>query len=840
MPNSLVDFSEADPQAKPEIPWYSYLTGQLPPSVALRGALEDKAAAYRVGNGLAGPVDYLSTAAQIPNRLVQNLKTMAVSGATLPGDAVAGRTPVTDSSGMPSDEAIRRSMDLTGLMASGSFAKAPAGALGSGPVRAMPKGPTLEDLMANNRLPRHMDQHIWDTYGDQVDEILLPEAQKLAKDKGISLDDAQGELANSKGTKVIEGLMRKDGGWEELLSHLDEIDEAGGLQKHNDDRRQAVIDAVGALKGKPASLDDVQKALEEAAANPSNRRPKGVTLNASGDKSTSALIASSERPAPMFYSAAQQALSKMPLKTATSEQWLGTLRNAPGLKGEELENAERFLVGRAGQQVSKDELAAHIEQSTPQIKEVVKSSNVKQSEQTDYDDFFAETAAENPGISTNEIDDMWEELYSQESGDTKFKEYQLPGGENYREVLMTLPPKEPLPTKSTFALYKDGDIVAEGDQQAANRWRQENGMNEGTPRAARYRIEERKVSDTTGYPSVYQSSHWDEPNVLAHLRMNDRLIPDEQGLPQKTLFAEELQSDWHQAGRKKGYNRGPDNTKIDEYIDDFGEEDLKGLHGLPKEASRKEVRDAVLKDIKNSPQDYADWEDNLGEITDGVPDAPFKKTWPELLLKRMVREAAEKGYDQIAWTDGATQAARYDLSKQVDAVKAFKQRDGSYDIWVKQKGGGIPTEARKMVKEEQLPDVVGKDLAEKIVKDGGGEYSGLDLQVGGEGMAGFYDKILPSTANKLFGKLGGKVEKRPITTPGEIGGGPSYDESGPTIRTVHVLKITPELRKHAIEKGFPLFSSGLPIAGGDQPEYTGRVKLTPVSHDPFAGVKNAR
>ena len=57
-----------------------------------------------------------------------------------------------------------------------------------------------------------------------------------------------------------------------------------------------------------------------------------------------------------------------------------------------------------------------------------------------------------------------------------------------------------------------------------------------------------------------------------------------------------------------------------------------------------------------------------------VPDAPFKKTWPELLLKRMVRYASEHGYDGISWTPGEEQAARYDLSKQVDSVQVRTER----------------------------------------------------------------------------------------------------------------------------------------------------------------------
>jgi len=47
----------------------------------------------------------------------------------------------------------------------------------------------------------------------------------------------------------------------------------------------------------------------------------------------------------------------------------------------------------------------------------------------------------------------------------------------------------------------------------------------------------------------YTSSHFDQSNILAHMRLNDRVID---GKP--TLFVEEIQSDWHQAGRSKGYN----------------------------------------------------------------------------------------------------------------------------------------------------------------------------------------------------------------------------------------------------------------------------------------------
>ena len=46
-----------------------------------------------------------------------------------------------------------------------------------------------------------------------------------------------------------------------------------------------------------------------------------------------------------------------------------------------------------------------------------------------------------------------------------------------------------------------------------------------------------------------------------------------------------------------------------------------------------------------------------------VPDAPFKKSWPELAMKRTIRQAVEEGKSRVSWTPGEAQAARYDLSK---------------------------------------------------------------------------------------------------------------------------------------------------------------------------------
>ena len=75
------------------------------------------------------------------------------------------------------------------------------------------------------------------------------------------------------------------------------------------------------------------------------------------------------------------------------------------------------------------------------------------------------------------------------------------------------------------------------------------------------------------------------------------------------------------------------------------------------------------------------------------------------------------------------------------------------------------------------------------------ELSGQELSVGGEGMRGFYDKMLPAAAEKLTKKYGGKVGKAAL---------PEWtkdDDQSSTVNTVHSMDITPEMKKAATAGG---------------------------------------
>jgi hypothetical protein len=133
-----------------------------------------------------------------------------------------------------------------------------------------------------------------------------------------------------------------------------------------------------------------------------------------------------------------------------------------------------------------------------------------------------------------------------EPAPSKHQRWQLAGGENYREILLKLPQKETR-TPNMIEYEKLGQQMFGGALNPTERAR----LDELENLLSR---EERSMALSGGKSktSVYQSSHFDEPNILAHIRVNDRVDAD----GKKMLLVEELQSDWHQAGRESGYKTG--------------------------------------------------------------------------------------------------------------------------------------------------------------------------------------------------------------------------------------------------------------------------------------------
>ena len=154
----------------------------------------------------------------------------------------------------------------------------------------------------------------------------------------------------------------------------------------------------------------------------------------------------------------------------------------------------------------------------------------------------------------------------------------------------------------------------------------------------------------SSYSNVAMDVHWDERvGVLAHAR-----IQDLNTFLGKMLFIEEIQSDWHNEGRKDGYvsDEPAVRNRIDELAkqwDDLYEKMLEAsavaVHGInEKMDSVDEERQRLEKKLR------------FGLLT---PDAPFRDNYHEYVLKRLLRMAAEQDYDSIGWTPAQIQVERW-------------------------------------------------------------------------------------------------------------------------------------------------------------------------------------
>ena len=508
---------------------------------------------------------------------------------------------------------------------------------------------------------------------------------------------------------------------------------------------------------------------------------------------------------PAFYSQLTRSLESQTQGKFTPEQLEAVLRKT--VKPDEMKwtGFDDFIREKKakGERVTKEEALEFARQNAVEVREVEKMGrDEKEVARIDEQmDALHEQGDINADQALGDEYNRLQALRNRASGMAKFGGYQVPGGENYRELLLTLPNKE-----FNYRL-RDGGLMTPAEYEAL------------TPRERKMVGEGKKESITS---KEYKSAHFDEPNVLAHIRFNERT--DAGG--QRVLFIEEIQSDWHQEGRKKGYRQT-------------------GAKLSRAEDQRLEFLSSERNHTAAESREFNSLWARASEEGNGVPDAPFKKTWHELAMKRAIRWASENGFDRVAWTTGEQQAERYDLSKHIDSIKYIPNGDGTFNVFTL-KGHEIPW-SDKRATPKTIEDTLGKEIADKITKDPNeGLLTGLDLKVGEEGMKGFYDKILPEAANKLGKKFGARVGESKVKTGepneyavhgagegkygvykmvGEEFEGPveTFDSFGKAAKRadelqqaaggtpVHSLDITPEMRASAME-GQPLFQEARAMA----------------------------
>ncbi len=363
----------------------------------------------------------------------------------------------------------------------------------------------------------------------------------------------------------------------------------------------------------------------------------------------------------------------------------------------------------------------------------------------------------------------------------------------------------------------------------------------------------------------------------------------------KVLVIDEIQSKRHQEGRERGYSKYTFDDEM-KARDAFHKKraELCEKYNIPINPQHHSIVEigkvATEEEKKEIDGLYNKWSE-IYELNneDRIPDAPFDKNWHELAMKRMLRYAAENGYDKIAWTKGAQQAERYSLIKLVEDIEVSRWGEdvnGSYidiDFGYKGPSSYVPkSDAEKAIKEyiefcmskgdsfiqsvryahnqindapdeskgwthetiekvadaieadvsssrdvrhividtqnsddlidiyinrdgkvlrssekgfegKPLSDIFGKEIATNAIElNGSGKIDHDVLRIGGDGMKGFYDQILPGFMNKYGKKWGVKVGE--VELPGVEAAG----------RKMWSVDVTPEM-KESVMQGQPMF-----------------------------------
>jgi hypothetical protein len=472
-----------------------------------------------------------------------------------------------------------------------------------------------------------------------------------------------------------------------------------------------------------------------------------------------------------FYSPAEKAAVNLQRKSGSGQAFLNDI-SKQGVKKDELESTGLAEWLKSKPTVTKDEVVDYINNNKIQIQEVMHQKDLSEDEITKMNELERLISKGKYDIPQEDLD--WYETTKKRylaSPPPKFDEpdLNLPGGRNYRELLLTLPSNIKQGSDITVNIPENWEILPQsqvigGTAFDVNRgWYVVDSRTDirGVGNTIEEAIQNAQIDPSLPTQALtlknaagldYKSPHWEEPNVFAHIRMQDRDIDGK-----KTLIIEEIQSDWHQAGRSKGYAKAGENWEV------FNPKDGIPIKKFNTEAEAKEFADQLGPGV-----DYAE--------SKSVPDAPFKEDWYQVALKRAMKYAADNDYDAVAIVGGKEQANRYKLSRKVDAI-GVEKTDGGRNINIQTKGGGkldlVVDEDGMVISSSQkhfdravgkpITDVVGKSMGKKLMEMDGGVVSGQGLDIGGEGMVKYYDEIYPKFLEKQYKKYGVKPTQRGLT-----------------------------------------------------------------------------
>ena len=522
-----------------------------------------------------------------------------------------------------------------------------------------------------------------------------------------------------------------------------------------------------------------------------------------------------------WFSRLESAIESAPQPRATAAQWRGMIRKAEGGVGKtemEWTGIERALEDAGDTVLTKEEVLGMARERPVGLSEEVFKAEADPAEMARLDAQWAERHTRVGESAAALGDDVG--MAEKGNGTTIYDRTREANGDYLtighigNDEYLTIRPEATPEQSAAMERYamdsaalsttvRERDKVQYGTQAKFSKWTQgEWGLN---PEANSREI--RVTLDGSDY--VPNSSHNTPPGELVRIRTTDRQVGGD-----NTLFLEEIQSDWHQAGRKEGYAGGQPSDadigtlgQIDLQPDVSPGGDMRGIVDLESGeiyTTPEEVYDSVLDMMgdESIATEAASAARRVLATPLGVPDAPFQKTdeWVGLALRRSLQEAAQGGYERMAWVSGEQAADLYDLRKQVSRIE-YDEAGGNLVAY------GVDGNRRVInetgVTPDQLEDYIGKDPARALMEqqsggfvvesdvrgvrdhypdrasaeaeynklegfprqntrireaDSGRMIEGDDLSVGGEGMDTFYNRVVPKALQKEIKRFGLEIE----------------------------------------------------------------------------------
>jgi len=457
------------------------------------------------------------------------------------------------------------------------------------------------------------------------------------------------------------------------------------------------------------------------------------------------------------------------------------------LKGNKilLQDWETYIVSKSQyKNITQNSTVAEWKPFAPELKDT--RETIKRSpDDSDIDTFLADEAWEWYTRTQAREFLMWDDTYNA----TKYEQYTLPWGKNYKEILIQAPADIKAPkfdpkkvelvhnvqsaTQRTIAVKYDWKTLVKNYD---NSW---SGMNFATKHTeAEWKQTAKKLWEEWSERNKvapmswsFKSAHYDEPDIISTLRMNERTYKGK-----KVSFMEELQSDWAIEARKKGFldkNIWVEKTRLSKLM----HENQEKMRRFSTEKITKEDWTRNKFDLWNDTTPWnpykqmqkidADLSWKYNSLKDWtVPYNPLVKKWQEPTIKRWLKEAVDNDAEYFAWTTGNQQKARYSLSKEVNEIKWKTEANGDryIDLDTKQKWiieirvnskWKIVNSTEQPFVWKQLEDAIWKGIAENVVKNEKGLIKWEWLNIGWEWADTLYNRQVKNIVEDL---TKGKVE----------------------------------------------------------------------------------